>query len=67
MLHSCIQRFDMTKNLKKFYKILGTKPSFSPLGYDLVNGMNRRLRAGVVFKVDFMDGRDDFLHLSSLP
>ena len=25
MLHAYIQKFDVTKNLKKFYKILGTK------------------------------------------
>ena len=25
MLYACIQRFDVTKNLEKFYKILGTK------------------------------------------
>ena len=25
MLHACVQRFDVTKNLEKFYKILGTK------------------------------------------
>ena len=24
MLHICVQKFDVTKNLKKFYKILGT-------------------------------------------
>ena len=30
MLHTCVQRFDVTKNLKKFYKILGTK---QPLEY----------------------------------
>ena len=25
MLHAYVQRFDVTRNLKKFYKILGTK------------------------------------------
>ena len=25
MLHACVQRFDVTGNLKKFCKILGTK------------------------------------------
>ena len=25
MLHACVQKFDVTKNLKKFYKILETK------------------------------------------
>jgi predicted DNA-binding WGR domain protein len=25
MLHACVQRFDVTENLEKFYKILGTK------------------------------------------
>ena len=25
MLYACVQRFDVTKNLEKFYKILGTK------------------------------------------
>jgi hypothetical protein len=25
MLYACIQRFDVMKNLEKFYKILGTK------------------------------------------
>jgi hypothetical protein len=25
MLHACVQRFDVTGNLEKFYKILGTK------------------------------------------
>jgi len=37
---------------------------FTLVRYDVVNGMNGRLRAGVGFKVDFMDGRDDFLHFS---
>ena len=25
MLHACVQRFDVTENLEKFCKILGTK------------------------------------------
>jgi hypothetical protein len=25
MVHACVQRFDVTGNLEKFYKILGTK------------------------------------------
>ena len=25
MLHACVQRFDVTENIEKFYKILGTK------------------------------------------
>ena len=31
MLHACVQRFDVTKNLKKFYKILVTKQAHSEL------------------------------------
>ena len=27
MLHVCVQRFDVTGNLEKFCKILGTKPA----------------------------------------
>ena len=30
MLHACVQRFDVTGNLEKFYKILGTKHHLSP-------------------------------------
>ena len=29
MLHACVQRFDVTKNLKKIYKILETKQALS--------------------------------------
>ena len=29
MLHACVQRFDVTKNLEKFCKILGTKQALS--------------------------------------
>ena len=29
MLHTCVQRFDVTENLEKFYKILGTKQAHS--------------------------------------
>ena len=33
MLHTYVQRFDVTRNLKKIYKILGTKqgPSHAPV------------------------------------
>ena len=31
MLHTCVQRFDVTENLEKFYKILETKQA--PIGY----------------------------------
>jgi hypothetical protein len=31
--------------------------------HDVLNGTNRRLRAGIVLEVDFMDGSEDFLHL----
>ena len=27
MLHACVQRFDVTRNLENFCKILGTKPA----------------------------------------
>ena len=29
MLHAYVQRFDVTENLEKFYKILGTKQAHS--------------------------------------
>jgi hypothetical protein len=29
MLHACVQRFDVTRNLEKIYKILGTKQALS--------------------------------------
>jgi hypothetical protein len=29
MLHACVQKFDVTENLEKFYKILGTKQGLS--------------------------------------
>ena len=29
MLHACVQRFDVTGNLEKFCKILGTKQALS--------------------------------------
>ena len=29
MLHTCVQRFDVTGNLEKFCKILGTKQALS--------------------------------------
>ena len=29
MLHACVRRFNVTKNLKKFYKILRTKQAQS--------------------------------------
>jgi hypothetical protein len=34
MLHACVQRFDVTENLEKFCKILGTKhaPCLDELG-----------------------------------
>jgi hypothetical protein len=28
MLHACVQRFDVTENLEKFYKFLETKGLF---------------------------------------
>ena len=31
MLHACVQRFDVTENLKKFCKILGTKQALNSL------------------------------------
>ena len=31
MLRACVQRFDVTENLKKFYKILGTKQALCSL------------------------------------
>ena len=42
MLHACIQRFDMTKNLEKFCKILETKkhPSrFPKTMWDATNSL----------------------------
>ena len=30
MLHACVQRFDVTGNLEKFCKILGTKQALGP-------------------------------------
>ena len=35
MLHACAQKFDVTENLEKFYKILETKPA---LGTDNLAG-----------------------------
>ena len=29
MLHACVQRFDVTENLEKFCKFLGTKQALS--------------------------------------
>ena len=29
MFHACVQRFDVTGNLEKFYKILGTKQTLN--------------------------------------
>ena len=35
MLHACVQRFDVTGNLEKFCKILGTKEALAlyPIEY----------------------------------
>ena len=35
MLYACVQRFDVTKNLKKFCKILETKQAHGSFGCDV--------------------------------
>ena len=37
MLHVCVQRFDVTKNLENFYKILGTKQALGVLSLELLS------------------------------
>ena len=40
MLHACVQKFDVTRNLEKFYKILETKQPLS-LGISVVGSESR--------------------------
>ena len=51
MLHACVQRFDVTGNLEKFCKILGTKQSHILLQHNklaaVIYHLKKDLRTGL--------------------
>ena len=40
MLHACVQRFDVTGNLEKFYKILRTKQALNSVHTFFISQIN---------------------------
>ena len=63
MLHACVQRFDVTENLEKFCKILGTKQALDHEAFSMFG--TRRLSIIGVLKLRG-DRRDHILEVTNM-